>query len=128
MDALRALDAEYAAIRGMLDGSAAVARMVATVPALAGVNMAWVGEPDGLDRIVLGKSVNTPTGLVEGLVVPVGVGLGGKVLAARRPVWVSDYLTSPEITQHFRPLATAEGMRAMMAVPIIHDGRLLGVL
>jgi signal transduction histidine kinase len=127
-DALLALDAEYAEILGMLDGSAAVARMVATVPALAGVNMAWVGEPDGRDRIVLGKSVNTPTGLVEGLVVPVGVGLGGKVLAARRPVWVSDYLTSPEITQHFRPLATAEGMRAMMAVPIIHDGRLLGVL
>jgi signal transduction histidine kinase len=61
-------------------------------------------------------------------VVPVGIGLGGKVLAARRPLWVSDYLTSGDITHHFRPQATVEGMRAMIAVPIEHDGRLLGVL
>jgi signal transduction histidine kinase len=127
-DALLALDAEYADILGMLDPAAAMARMVATVPALAGVNMAWVGEPDGTDRIILGKSVNTPNGLVEGLVVPVGLGLGGKVLAARRPVWVSDYLTARDITGHFRSLASIEGMHAMIAVPIIHDGDLLGVL
>src|SRR5256714_5904539 len=127
-DVLRALEAEEAAILGMLARWAAVSRMVATVPALAGVNMAWVGERDGAYRIVLGKSVNTPNGLVEGLVVPVGVGLGGKVLAARRPVWVSDYLTSPDITHHFRSLASIEGMHAMIAVPIVHDGRLLGVL
>jgi signal transduction histidine kinase len=72
--------------------------------------------------------VNTKFGLVEGLVVPTGVGLGGKVLAARRPLWVSDYLTSRDITHHFRTQASVEGMRAMIAVPIIHDGRLLGVL
>ncbi len=127
-DNLLALDAEYAEILGLLDRSAAAARMVATVPALAGVDMAWIGEPDGADRIVLGNSVNTTYGLVEGLVVPMGVGLGGKVLTARRPLWVSDYLTSRDITHHFRPQATIEGMRAMIAVPIIHDGQLLGVL
>jgi signal transduction histidine kinase len=127
-DALLALDAEYAEIVSMLDQPAAVSRMVATIPAFAGVKMAWVGEPDGDDRLVLGKSVNTQFGLVEGLVVPTGVGLGGKVLSTRRPLWVSDYLTSRDITHHFRPQATVEGMRAMIAVPIIHDGRLLGVL
>jgi signal transduction histidine kinase len=127
-DALVALDAEYAEILGLLDRSAAVSRLVATVPDLAGVDMAWIGEPDGEDRIVLGKSVNTLRRLVEGLVVPVGVGLGGRVLAARRALWVSNYLTSGDITRHFRPLATMEEMRAMIAVPIIHDGRLLGVL
>src|SRR5215216_5684858 len=46
----------------------------------------WPGSasPTGKDRIVLGKSVNTLSRLVDGLVVPVGVGLGGRVLAARR--------------------------------------------
>src|SRR5205814_7651174 len=73
-------------------------------------------------------SVNTQFGLVEGLIVPTGVGLGGKVLHTRRPLWVSDYLTSRDITHHFRPQATIEGMRAMIAVPISHDGNLLGVL
>jgi signal transduction histidine kinase len=127
-DALLALDAEYAEILGLLDRSAAVERMVATVPELVGVSMAWVGEPDGDDRLILGKSVHTPNGLVNGLVVPSGVGLGGKVLLARKPLWVRDYLTSRDITHHFRSLATIEGMHAMIAVPIIHDGRLLGVL
>jgi len=127
-DALLALDAEYAEILGMLDRPAAVSRMVATIPAFAGVRMAWVGEPDGDDHIVLGKSVNTQFGLVEGLVVPAGVGLGGKVLTTRRPLWVSNYLTARDITHHFRPQATIEGMRAMIAVPIIHDDQLLGVL
>jgi signal transduction histidine kinase len=127
-DALLALDAEYAEILSMLDRPSAVSRMVATIPAFTGVRMAWVGEPDGADRIVLGKSVNTQFGLVEGLVVPVGVGLGGKVLSTRRPLWVSNYLTARDITQHFRPQATIEGMRAMIAVPIIHDDQLLGVL
>jgi signal transduction histidine kinase len=127
-DGLLALDAEYAEILSLLDRSAAVSRMVATIPALAGVKMAWIGEPDGEDRIVLGNSVNTKFGLVEGLVVPTGVGLGGKVLAARRPLWVSDYLTSRDITHDFRTQASVEGMRAMIAVPIIQDGRLLGVL
>src|SRR2546430_8880748 len=58
-DALLALDAEYAEIVSMLDQPAALSRMVATIPAFAGVKMAWVGEPDGDDRIVLGKSANT---------------------------------------------------------------------
>jgi len=127
-DALVALDAEYAEILGLLDRSAVVSRLVATVPNLAGVDMAWVGEPDGEDGIVLGKSVNTLSRLVEGLVVPVGVGLGGRVLAARRALWVSNYLTSGDITHHFRRLATMEEMRAMIALTIIHDGRLRVVL
>src|SRR3989440_3759913 len=127
-DALLALDAEYAEILGMLDRPAAVSRMVATIPAFAGVRMAWVGEPDGDDHTVLGRSATTQFGLVEGLVVPAGVGLGGKVLTTRRPLWVSNYLTARDITHHFRPQATIEGMRAMIAVPIIHDDQLLGVL
>jgi signal transduction histidine kinase len=127
-DALLTLDAEFADILALLDRSAAIRRIVAMVPELTGVAMSWVGEPAGEDEIVLGKSVNTPTRLVEGLVVPVGAGLGGKVLVARRPMWVSDYCADREITHHFKAQAMAEGMRAMIAVPIVHDGRLLGVL
>src|SRR5712691_2131791 len=88
------LDEEYADILALLDRQAAVRRMVASVPGLAGVDLAWVGEPDGDDRIVLGHSVQAETDLLNGLVVPAGAGLGGKVLLARRPLWVSDYCTA----------------------------------
>ena len=60
--------------------------------------------------------------------MPVGVGSGGRVLAARRPLWVSDYSLLADITHQFADAGTAEGVKAMIAVPIIHDGELLGVL
>ncbi|WP_239312343.1 MULTISPECIES: GAF domain-containing protein, partial [unclassified Frankia] len=127
-EVLLSLDEEYGAVLALLDRSAAIARMVVDVPRLAGVDVAWVGEPDGVDQIVLGRGVNVATEALNGIVVPVGAGLGGKVLTARRPLWVSDYCASSEITQDFAPQAATEGLKAMIAVPIMHDGRVLGVL
>lgn len=127
-DVLMALDDQYAEILGLLDRVVAVRRIVATVPRLVGVEIAWVGDPSGADRMVLQHSVNSTSGLVEGLVVPVGAGLGGKVLAARRPLWVSDYCKAPEISSHFKAEADVEGIKAMIAVPIIANEQLLGVL
>jgi signal transduction histidine kinase len=127
-DVLLALDTQYAEILGLLDRPAAVRRIVAAVPTLIGVDIAWVGEPSGDDQMVLQHSVNSLSGLVEGLVVPVGVGLGGRVMAARRPLWVSDYCASADISPHFKRQAGTEGIKAMIAVPIVHSGRMLGVL
>jgi signal transduction histidine kinase len=127
-DALLTLDAQFTEILGLLDRAATIRRMVATVPRLAGVDIAWVGDPTGEDRMVLQHSVNSVSGLVEGLVVPVGTGLGGRVLAARRPLWVSDYCNSADITHHFKDKAQTEGIKAMIAVPIISGDQLLGVL
>lgn len=127
-DALLALDAQYAEVLGMLDRVVAVRRMVANVPRLVGVDIAWVGEAAGGDRIVLRHPVNTETGVVEGLVVPAGTGLGGQVLARGRPMWVSDYCADHTITQHFKAQAAAEGVKAMIAAPILGADGLLGVL
>ena len=127
-DLLLGLDEEYANILALLDRGAAVQRIMTNVPQLVGVDVAWLGEPDGADRIVLQHTVNIVTENVAGLVVPVGTGLGGRVVALRRPLWVSDYCSSPYITDHFRTQAEAEGVKAMIAVPITHDGELLSVL
>jgi signal transduction histidine kinase len=130
-DVLSALDAQYAEIVGLLDRSAAVRRMVANVPEMVGVDLAWVGDPiadSPEDRLILQHSVNSTSGLVEGLIVPIGAGLGGKVLAARRPLWVRDYCASIDISHHFKTQAEIEGIRAMIAVPIIANNELLGVL
>jgi signal transduction histidine kinase len=127
-DVLLGLDKEYASILALLDRAAAMQRIVARVPQLTGVDVAWVGEPDGADRLVLQHTVNIVTDGVDGLIVPVGTGLGGQVAAQRRPLWVRDYSSSPYITHHFRAQAEAEGVKSMIAVPIVHDGNLLGVL
>jgi signal transduction histidine kinase len=127
-DVLLRLDQEYADILALLDGKAATHRIVTGVPEVAGVEVAWVGERAGKDEIVLQHMVNAITNGVNGLVVPLGTGLGGKVLAARRPMWVADYCRSEEISHHFKGTAAAEQVRAMIAVPIIHNDELLGVL
>ena len=127
-DILAQLDRDYAEIVALLDGPTATHRIMGLVPELAGVDLAYLGEPAGVDRIVLRHQVNTVTDLVNGLVVPIGTGLGGKVLAARRPMWVGDYCASADISHHFKGPAAAEGVKAMIAVPIIYRDSLLGVL
>jgi signal transduction histidine kinase len=127
-DMVLTLDRQYADVLALLDGRSALRRMVSTMPGFTGLDVGWVGEPDGNDRIVLGGTVNTATDLIDGLVVPEGLGLGGQVLAAQRPLWVGDYCTDHDITGHFKSEVAAERIKAMIAVPIVHDGRLLGVL
>ena len=45
-DILRALDSEYTEILSLLDRAATARRMVATVPRLAGPEIAWVGKTE----------------------------------------------------------------------------------
>jgi signal transduction histidine kinase len=126
--ALLELDAQYAGILGLLDRAAVARRTVAAVPRLTGVDLAWLGEPMAEDRMVLQHTVNSTTGLIDGLVVQAGAGLGGKVLTTRQPLWVIDYCRCEDISPHFKAHVAAEGIKAMIAVPIIAGGRLLGVL
>jgi signal transduction histidine kinase len=127
-DVLLALDEEYAQTLALLDGARAMRRIMANVPDAVGVDTAWVGEPEGPDRVVLQHQVNGLADGVTGLVVPEGVGLGGRVLLTKRPVWVSDYCTTPNIPELFVYRARTERVHAMIAVPIIQNGQMLGVM
>lgn len=118
----------YSQILALFDGSTAMRRIVDDVPALSGVDVAWVGEPDGGDQIVLRHMVNTRTPAINGLTVPRGRGLGGQVIEHRRLLSVSDYQCAENITHHFRSQVESEGLRAVIAVPMIYEDQLLGVL
>jgi signal transduction histidine kinase len=127
-DVLLALEEEYAQSLALLDRTRATRRILTNVPESTGVDVAWVGEPDGADRMILSHMVNRLADGVDGLVVPEGVGLGGQVLLTRQPIWVTDYCAMPDIPEQFRSRAHDERIRAMIAVPIIHNGQLYGVL
>jgi signal transduction histidine kinase len=122
------LDDEYAMILALLDRAAAARRFARKIPETVGVDMGWVGERDGDDRLVLHHVVNAVTTGVDGLVVPIGAGLGGLVLETGRPAWVRDYNTATEITHEFTSQVDAEGVKAMIAVPIVGEDGVLGVL
>jgi signal transduction histidine kinase len=126
-DALLELDQEYTSILAMLDAPAAIGRLAMHVPQLAGVETAFTGEADEKGQMILHQPVNLSDG-VEGLAAPMGASIGGRVFAARRTLWTSDYRCAPGISPRFLAQAQAEGLVAIIGVPMIHDGKVLGVL
>ncbi|MFG2295495.1 helix-turn-helix domain-containing protein [Streptomyces sp. NPDC048603] len=70
------------------------------------------------------------TALTVGFRVPRGSGLGGSVRTDSAPFWSPDYLADPRVTHHslIDEVVRAEGLRAILAVPLRHRDSALGVL
>ncbi|MDH6573629.1 hypothetical protein M2160_008736 [Streptomyces sp. SAI-117] len=62
--------------------------------------------------------------------IPAHVGLGGKVLASRSPHWVRDYVSTTSIDHdpNFDRLVDAEGLVALLGVPLVVRGEAVGAL
>src|SRR5262245_2551890 len=129
-DRLLQLDDESAHLAMLLDRHAALDGMVATVPEAAGTDVAFVGVPDGDGHIVLRHKARAATQALDRLVVPAGWGLAGRVIDSHRPHSVRDYVKADTITHIERvdSSVATEGVRAILAVPILHQDRVLGVL
>ena len=57
-----------------------------------------------------------------------GKGLGGLVLAERRPVRTDDYLRDPRISRDYREQVASLGITAKMVVPVLIEDRIEGLL
>ncbi len=86
----------------------------------AGADAGFVADTDG-DGGVIRWLAGTRTDSLQDLVVPVGQGIGGRVMALGRPVRVSDYVTAPSITHQFDGVVSREALSAMVAVPILGE-------
>ncbi|GAA5152519.1 LuxR C-terminal-related transcriptional regulator [Microbacterium pseudoresistens] len=72
--------------------------------------------------------VGTRTRRLEGLKVQPLRGLGGRALTELRPRMTRDYRTSPFITHDYDGFVLGEGLRTLLAVPVVVGGRSRGVL
>jgi signal transduction histidine kinase len=126
--ALDALTAQQAALITLPDRSSAMRAIGERTRQRSGLDVALVGQLEPGDRLVLRHGAGTLTSSLCDLVVPSGLGLGGRVLASGRPSWVSDYVSSPTITHDFDGQVTAERIRGLLAVPVTVDGRVVAVL
>ncbi|ATQ27497.1 LuxR family transcriptional regulator [Rhodococcus ruber Chol-4] len=70
----------------------------------------------------------TRTNALEGVVVPPRAGLGGLVVDRARPATVPDYGRSSSITHHFDRPVLGEGLRSILAVPVMVSGAARAVL
>jgi LuxR family transcriptional regulator, regulator of acetate metabolism len=86
-----------------------------------GVPVLFGGEVAG-DALLLSEFVGTRTGLLRGLVVRSSSGLGGASMVEGRPLSVADYRNASSITHDYDAPVLSEGIRSVLAVPVIVDG------
>ncbi|WP_128379991.1 response regulator transcription factor [Streptomyces cavernae] len=70
----------------------------------------------------------TSTTALASLSVSAGNGLGGKTAALARPFAVTDYSSSRHISHEYDAAVAAEGLRSVLAVPVVVRRRVRGVL
>ena len=125
---LSEFDSQYGDILAMLDENAAFRRVLECVKETVGLDVAFLGVPTNDHRLVLRSFVGARTRSLNGVVVGAGQGLGGKVLASRRLHSVRDYWSARSITHQFDAQVRPEGLRGMIAAPMMVGDRLFGVL
>ncbi|MBA5220591.1 MULTISPECIES: helix-turn-helix transcriptional regulator [Streptomyces] len=116
-DAGRAADA--AEMRGAL----------ARLRRATGLPVAFGGlvEP-GRPQIRISELSGTATAALRSLAVVSGNGLGGKVVALSRPCAVTEYAAARHITHEYDAAVAREGLRSVLAVPVVVRRRVRGVL
>ncbi|MET8730261.1 helix-turn-helix transcriptional regulator [Streptomyces parvus] len=68
------------------------------------------------------------TSALRGLVISAGSGLGGKAIALSRPCAVTDYPASRHISHEYDAAVAAEGLRSVVAAPVVVRRAVRGVL
>lgn len=93
----------------------------------SGVGILFAGLVEGRD-LTITEFFGTRTASLKGLFVRPGEGVGGRALAQARPVAVTDYLDSGHITHQHDEAVRPEGLRMMVALPVLVDGTVRGVI
>jgi DNA-binding CsgD family transcriptional regulator len=104
---------------GPMQGDAVeVRRALAAMRTATGLPVAFGGlaQPGG---VKLSELMGTSTNSLSNLVVARGNGLGGKALTLAKPVAVTDYSHAAGISHQYDLPVTAEGLRSIVAVPVV---------
>jgi DNA-binding CsgD family transcriptional regulator len=95
--------------------------------AVAGPQVTFGGEVHG-ETLLLTEFVGTRTSSMRGLAVRPSAGLGGATMVAGRPMSVADYRSAATITHDYDAPVLEEGIRSILAVPVVVEGRARAVL
>jgi GAF domain-containing protein len=116
-------------INASLDLVTVLDRVVAGAQDLCGSDVARIllREPD-TDAAVTRASVGHRTAAIESMRVEAGRGVGGIVLVSGKPFRTANYADDSRIEHTYDGVVDAEGLVATVAVPIVIDGRVEGIL
>jgi DNA-binding CsgD family transcriptional regulator len=110
-------------------GAVEIRRALARLRRTTGLPVAFGGLVEsGRPRIRISELSGTATTALLALAVTSGNGLGGKTVALARPCAVADYSLSQQISHEYDAAVAAEGLRSVLAVPVVVRRRVRGVL
>jgi DNA-binding CsgD family transcriptional regulator len=84
-----------------------------------GVDLTFGGVVTRGRHAQLTEFAGNSTRALMGLTLGFGMGLGGKAVALHRPIAVNDYANSRRISHHYDLMVAAEGIRAVVAAPVV---------
>lgn len=87
----------------------------------SGIPVVFGGEVTA-HTLHLSELHGTRTRGLQGLMIPSRSGLGGRAMDQRRPAAVSDYGNSQYITHDYDRPVLSEGLRSVLAVPVVVEG------
>lgn len=93
----------------------------------SGVGILFAGLVAGR-ALTITEFFGTRTASLKDLFVRPGEGVGGRALAQARPMAMNDYLDSGNITHHHDEAVRIEGLRMIVALPVLVDGVVRGVI
>ncbi|MFF5563845.1 response regulator transcription factor [Streptomyces sp. NPDC012623] len=93
-----------------------------------GLPVAFGGLLHEAGRLRIAELTGAVTGALRGLGISSGNGLGGKSIALARPCSVTDYPVARHISHEYDGAVAAEGLRSVVAVPVVVRREVRGVL
>ncbi|MBF6482292.1 GAF domain-containing protein, partial [Nocardia cyriacigeorgica] len=128
---LRVLHDTATDLTGIRDVEAVLAAIVRRTRLLTGSDMAYISLNDYRTReTYIRKSDGVITQAYRTIRMPIGTGVLGKAAAGLSPYQSADYLADPGIVHlpHIDAIVRAEGVRAILGVPLNLHGSVIGAL
>jgi DNA-binding CsgD family transcriptional regulator len=93
-----------------------------------GLPVAFGGLLDDGRQLRIAELTGAATDALRGLVIRPGNGLGRMTMALSRPCAVTDYPSARHISHEYDAAVAAEGLRSVVAVPVVVRGTVRGLL
>ncbi|SES28460.1 acetate metabolism transcriptional regulator RamA [Corynebacterium cystitidis] len=110
------------------DDDDAIRAALTSLKTATGIPVTMYGTLLADNRLQITQWIGLRTPALQNLIIDQGVGVGGRVVAMRRAVGVSDYTRANVISHEHDRAIQDEGLHSIVAVPVIVQREIRGVL
>lgn len=114
--------------QAMKDDEDAIRAALTSLKTATGIPVTMYAQALTDKKLQITAWVGLRTPALQNLAIESGQGVGGRVLATKRPVGVSDYTRANVISHEHDKAIQDEGLHSIVAVPVIVQREVVGVL